>query len=636
MNKIMMKYIVAIFIPLFGFSQIKVNSKVVSVVIYKSGAQVVREATIDIKSGESTYTFKGISPELDKNSIQVKFSDADISLNSLSQQLSLNNEDDYVELSTKIAVKNTALNEEKKKLKIEQTLLEYQEKMLLNNQNVGGTYTGMKPEDLTKTVDYFESKMKRVLNSKYQVNKKLDSLDFEIKENNRDLNDLSQNKENKLSEILLGIKAKQNKNQVKVNISYFVQNAGWSPTYDFNAKSLDKPLSVLYKAKVFQYSGEDWKDVKLTLSNAIPKKNSTIPELKMWIWGIPNDYSQYNVQSNVTQKLGEIWGVVKDEKGEAIPGVTVQLKGTSLGTSTNINGAYRIAIPSDKIGLTNELLFSFVGYVSEVRKADTAPINVVLKEDAQELNEVVVTGYASPKRNEMTGAVSVWNGRAAGVNVRGSSSFTTVRKLIEEQAKPVSMEFTLNEILTLNSDAKEKTLDLKELEIPVDYQYRASPKIEEAAFLTAQIVDWEQFNFIDGEANLYFEGTYLGKTALDLSNKDTLNLSLGRDQSVKIERKQSKKYSKKQVLGSNMQSQYVYDISLRNTKNQDIRIIVEDQFPISANKAVDVSDQEAPESSVNKDTGIVKWDFSLKKATEKILKLSYSVKYPKSMSIEME
>ena len=129
----MKKLILALLIPYIGFSQTKINSKVVSVTIYKSGAQVVREATLDIKNGENNITIKGISPEIDKNSIQIKFSDSDISLNSLSHQLSLNNEDDFADLNSKIAVKNTAINEEKKKLKIEQTLLGYQEKMLLNN-----------------------------------------------------------------------------------------------------------------------------------------------------------------------------------------------------------------------------------------------------------------------------------------------------------------------------------------------------------------------------------------------------------------------------------------------------------------------------------------------------------------------
>ncbi len=622
----MKKLILSLLIPFIGFSQSKINSKVVSVTIYKSGAQVVREAILDIKGGENNFTIKGISPEIDKNSIQVKFSDSDISLNSLSHQLSLNNENDFVELNSKIAIKNTAINEEKKKLKIEHTLLEYQEKMLLNNQNVGGTYTGMKPEDLTKTVDYFETKMKKVLNAQYLVAKKLDSLDFEIKENNRDLNDLSQNKENKLSEILLGLKSKQSRSQVKVTISYFLQNAGWTPTYDFNAKSLDKPLTVLYKAKVYQYSGEDWKDVKVTLSNSVPKKNSTIPELKTWIWGIPNDYSQYIGEIKSSQKLSEIWGVVKDENGVNLPGVNVQLKGTSLGTFTNINGAYRIAIPNDKIGLRNELQFSSIGYNTETIRIDSSPINVILKEDSKSLQEVVVKGYANPVRKEMTGAVTVLSGRAAGVQI--------TRSLIEENEKPASLEFILNEVLTLNSDGKEKTLDLKELEISVEYLYKSTPKIDPAAFLTAQIIDWEQFNFIDGEANLYFEGTFLGKSVLDLSNKDTLNISLGRDQSIKLERKQSKKYSKKQALGSNVQSQFVYNISLRNTKNQDIRIIVEDQFPISANKDVDVSDKEAPESKIDKDSGIIRWDLNLKKSTEKTLKLSYSVKYPKNLMVE--
>ena len=615
--------------PFFSFSQTKINSKVISVTIYKSGAQVVREALVDLKNGENSLVLKGISPEIDKNSIQVKFSDPDISLNSLSHQLSLNNEEDFVALNTKIAIKNTAINEAKKKLKIEQTLLEYQEKMLLNNQNVGGTYTGMKPEDLTKTVDYFEVKMKKVLNSQYNVSRKLDSLEFEIKENNRDLNDLSQNKENKLSEILLGIKAKQNRNQVKLTVTYFLQNAGWLPTYDFNAKNLSKPLTVLYKAKVFQYSGEDWKDIKLTLSNTLPKKNATIPELKMWIWGIPNDYSKYTGEPNVPSKLSEIWGNVKDENGENLPGAQIQIIGTSLGVSTDVNGNFRINIPSDRINIKNELNISFIGYSSQKVNANTSPINIKLKSDQKLLEEVVVVGYGTQSKRESLGSASViLGGKSKGVYVS--------RNLIEETEKPVSMEFTLNENITLNSDGKEKTLDLKELEIPVDYLYKSTPKIDPAAFLTAQIVDWEQFNFIEGEANLYFEGTFLGKSTLDLSNKDTLNLSLGRDESIKIERKQVKKYSKKQVLGQNVQSQFVYEISLRNTKNQDIKIQVNDQFPITANKDVEISEKEAPEGIVDKDSGLVSWKLDLKKSSEKVLKLSYSVKYPKNLMVEVD
>ena len=625
----MKKIILALFIPFLSFSQTKVNSKVVSVIIYKSGAQVVREVIVDIKNGENSLVIKGISPEIDKNSIQVKFSDPDISLNSLSHQLSLNNEVDFVALNTKIAIKNTTINEAKKKLKIEQTLLEYQEKMLLNNQNVGGTYTGMKPEDLTKTVDYFELKMKKVLNAQYVVSKKLDSLDFEIKENNRDLNELSQNKENKLSEILLGIKAKLNRNQVKLTVTYFLQNAGWLPTYDFNAKNLSKPLSVLYKAKVFQYSGEDWKDVKLTLSNTLPKKNATIPELKMWIWGIPNDYSKYTGEPNVQLKLSEIWGNVKDENGENLPGAQIQIVGTSLGVSTDANGNFRINIPNDRINLRNELLVNFIGYKSQKVNANTSPIKIKMESESQLLQEVVVRGYGTEIRRESTGSVTkILEGKSKGVYVS--------RNLIEETEKPVSMEFTLNENITLNSDGKEKTLDLKELEIPVDYLYKSTPKIDPAAFLTAQIVDWEQFNFIEGDANLYFEGTFLGKSSLDLSNKDTLNLSLGRDESVKIERKQVKKFSKKQVLGQNIQSQFVYEISLRNTKNQDIKIQVNDQFPITANKDVEISEKEAPEGNVDKDSGLVSWKLDLKKSSEKALKLSYSVKYPKNLMVEVD
>jgi uncharacterized protein (TIGR02231 family) len=339
-------------------------------------------------------------------------------------------------------------------------------------------------------------------------------------------------------------------------------------------------------------------------------------------------------ESNTSQKLSEVWGFVKGENGENLPGVNIQIVGTSLGVTTDGNGFYRISIPADRINFRNELSFNYIGYKSQTKNANISPIDIRMEPDNQALSEVVVMGYGVSKKKELTGSVTqMLQGRVAGVNVSGAQ---TTRTLVEEKEKPASLEFTLNEVLTLASDGKEKTLDMKELEIPVEYHYKSTPKIDQAAFLTAQIVDWEQFNFIDGEANLYFEGTFLGKSVLDLSNKDTLNISLGRDQSIKIERKQSKIYSKKQALGSNIQSQFVYDISLRNTKNQDLRIIVEDQFPVTANKDVDISDKEALESKFDKDSGIIRWDLNLKKASEKILKLSYTVKYPKNLVVEME
>lgn len=619
----MKKLILALLVPFVSFGQTKVDSKVAAVVIFTSGAQVKREATIDLKTGENSFIIKGVSPELDKNSIQISFSDPAITINSLSHQLSLNNEQDFKELNTKIQAKNTAILNEKSKIALEEKLLTYEEKLLLNNQNVGGTYSGMKPEDLIKTVDYFEFKMKKILKSKYVLEQKVDSLDAEIRENNRALNNLSLNKENKLSEIRFALNSKQTINNLKVTISYFLKNAGWSPIYDFNAKSLNQPITVVYKSKIYQYSGEDWKNVKVTLSNSIPKKNSKLPDLKTWIWGYPNDYSKYLNDNTDTQKQNEVWGTIKDENGDLIPGASVVLEGTSLGVASDMNGMFRLSIPADRVSMSNSLKISFVGYVTQTVAAANSPIEITLKEDSQALQEVVVMGYSPQVRKEVTGAATI-------VKIRGLNSSNTIKSLIEEKENPVSMEFSFKENLTLESDGKEKNFDLKEIEIPAEYIYQSIPKIEPAAFLTANILDWEKFNFLPGEASLYFEGTYVGKSNLDLSNTDTLTISLGRDPSIIVDRKQVKSYSKKQILGQNINSNYSYDISVRNTKNQEIKISIEDQFPISSNKVIEVSDQKAPQAKIEETTGKITWDLSIPKASEKNLSLTYSVKYPKN------
>ncbi|MBN8821842.1 MULTISPECIES: TonB-dependent receptor [unclassified Spirosoma] len=96
-------------------------------------------------------------------------------------------------------------------------------------------------------------------------------------------------------------------------------------------------------------------------------------------------------------------GRVTDEKSEALPGVTVLLKGTQRGTVTDADGRYRIEVPDGNA----TLVFSFVGYVSqEVNVGSQAAVNVSLKADNKTLDEIVVIGYGTTRKSDLTGAVS--------------------------------------------------------------------------------------------------------------------------------------------------------------------------------------------------------------------------------------
>jgi TonB-linked SusC/RagA family outer membrane protein len=98
-----------------------------------------------------------------------------------------------------------------------------------------------------------------------------------------------------------------------------------------------------------------------------------------------------------------IKGTVTDDKGQTLPGVTVSVKGTARKTVTNNTGNFSVEVPDNQA----VIVFSMVGFDSQEVKADAAqPINVVLKESNSRLDEVVVVGYGSQKRSDITSAVS--------------------------------------------------------------------------------------------------------------------------------------------------------------------------------------------------------------------------------------
>ncbi|HXB30441.1 MAG TPA: DUF4139 domain-containing protein, partial [Puia sp.] len=189
----------------------------------------------------------------------------------------------------------------------------------------------------------------------------------------------------------------------------------------------------------------------------------------------------------------------------------------------------------------------------------------------------------------------------------------------------------------LETDGKTTTIGIKQFEIPAIYDYYTAPKVDPSAFLTAKIINWQDYNLQSGEASLYFEGTYLGKTYIDLdAMTDTLSLSLGKDNAVKVARKLVKEFSSKKFIGSNRTETREYEISVHNTKSVPVNISVLDQFPVSVNKEISVDDVKAPDAQIDRDNGIVTWKIILPPGQERKLQVGYSVKYPKDKKVVLE
>jgi len=169
------------------------------------------------------------------------------------------------------------------------------------------------------------------------------------------------------------------------------------------------------------------------------------------------------------------------------------------------------------------------------------------------------------------------------------------------------------------------------------YEYYVAPKFDVDAYLTAKISDWQQLNLLPGEANLFFEGTYLGKSTLDLANAgDTLNLSLGKDKGVVVKRTLLKEYSSKKFIGSNKTDTRQYEIVIRNNKQQSVNIVVEDQFPISTQKEIEVQEKKYEGAKLEDDTQKITWSLAIDSRKENKLNFKYEVKYPKDKSLQLD
>jgi len=208
---------------------------------------------------------------------------------------------------------------------------------------------------------------------------------------------------------------------------------------------------------------------------------------------------------------------------------------------------------------------------------------------------------------------------------------------VDKRTGETTVIFDITVPYTLEPDGKVQTIEIQRTTTPAGFKYLTVPKLSPLAYLTGNITDWANQGLISGEATLYFENTFVGKSFMNVNQlKDTLTVSLGTDNSILVKREKRQDYTSKRTLGSNKTETYSFLITLRNNKNTAIRIAVNDQIPVSSNSGIEVNAVELTGAKFNPQTGEVKWDLDLKPQETRQLILTYSVKYPKDKTIILE
>ena len=205
------------------------------------------------------------------------------------------------------------------------------------------------------------------------------------------------------------------------------------------------------------------------------------------------------------------------------------------------------------------------------------------------------------------------------------------------ESRTTTIEFVIQTPFSVPSDGAPHMIGVSSQTIPATYKHYTTPKRDKDAFLYARTTGWEDLNLLPGEANVFFEGTFVGQSYLELDiPKDTLEISLGRDKGVSVERVRRKTTNEKAVIGGKRTVSIGWDISVRNTKNTPVDLEVHDQYPLSPQSEIEVKLEDEGGATVNKNTGKLTWNITVAPKETKKLGFVYTVKHPKDMPVVLE
>ena len=517
----------------FAQKPIFTSAKIKSATVYSNSAELLQSASVTLPSGTSEIVIKNVADYVNENTIQIG---APANVTVLSVQFTRNFISEYeIDESNPMIkrVRDSVMLIEKEMGKIANEKVSYSKTidLLDKNQNVAGQNSGLNVTELIKLVDYYRAKRNELSNLVDTLIEKENKLKDKLSKLNSKL-ELNTQKQEKTSQGKLVLQVMTDAaSSVNLDINYITANASWSPFYDLRADNINSPINLMYKAKVVQNTGIDWKKVKLTLSSGNPNQNNTAPILQAWFlrYGYPRTY----------------------------------------------------------------------GYDNSNAKLNTVVVSGYMKKDKAEMDESSISNYTTINENQL------------------------------------NISFDIDIPYDILSNGKAHSVALKDLKLPATYKYYAVPKVEKEAFLLAEISEYSKFNLLPGEANIIFEGMYVGKTMINPNQtSDTLNLSMGRDKKIAIKREKIVDKSGTKFLSGYKEQTFTYDITVKNNKKEAIEMLLKDQYPISTDKEIIIELLDNGKAKVNTETGILTWDVKLNAGETKKLRISYKVKYPKDKFID--
>ena len=530
----------------------KVQPEISSVIVYLTGAEIMHKQPVTLNPGRNELVFVGLSSNLLPKSIQFTAS-GDVSV------LAISNRIDYLFGQKKSDDRVKQLNDSLVLMQDQNDITQGQiealegEKQLLNaNHRIGGTEKGVSAAELKLNADFYVARVAEINADLVKLRRKNVNQQSVITRIRLQLTEANRATNPPMGEIrVLLSNSAAAKVTSQIELRYVVSDAGWAPSYDLISEDVSKPVELKYRAKVFNNTLVDWKNVKMRLSTADPMRSASAPELAAWTLNFESDNNRNNYNY---------------DKGY------------------NDNGP---------ASMSGQNLYN--------QKAGAAPV--------QEGQVYQQQQYKPQVQQPQVQYDAI-------------------------QVSELSAEFDIKQQYDIPADGKPYIVDVTAYTLNATYQYRAVPKMEKEAFLMARITGWEELDLVEGPANVYFGGTYVGQSYINTRTvEDTLDLSLGRDQKLVVTRTMLKEFNTEKSTSSIKKETYSYEIVIKNTRKAAVQVDLRDQIPVSQNSEIIVEKTELSKGELDLSTGEVKWNLTIPPGESVKVILTYSIKYPKNKKV---
>ena len=579
------------------------QAKITEAKVYTNGVELKHKTSATIVNGSSEIVITNVANYLNENTIQlsvpkfvtvmsVQFSNAYIEEydNNLNSPLVKPVKDEISKKEIEFKTLQNQLQAERNSVE----LLD-KNKSMSNAQNFSVA-------ELTKLLEFYKTKRAELSNSINKLEEKEIVLneDLNILRGKLSFNETTSEKTSQ-GKLILNVMSSQAA-VIPIEVSYLSNSANWNPSYELRIDKINAPIQTVYKADVVQNTGIDWKNIKLSLTSGPANQNTFAPQLQPWFINYNENVQRYKSKTTVSNSLhGQVPGINVQSVNES----TVKIRGVNS-IDKNIAPMYIV----DGI-YVNEQDFK------KINQDDIADVNIL--KDAS--------------------ATSLYGNRAANgvvvVTTKTNMGTSTIGDFTNVEESQLNVTYNLEIPYTVLSNNKKHSVNLKEMQIPASYQYVAVPKIDPSAYLIAKINDYAKYNLLPGEANVVFEGIYVGKTYIKANTEEEgLRLSLGKDANISVNKISIKDKSGTKILSSRKVQDYVYEISVRNNKKEAINIQIEDQIPISSNNDIEIAVTDKDGANLDSEKGKLTWDLNVKTNETKKVRFGYQIKSAKEKSLQ--